>query len=95
MAEIIIKTKWLNKNNGGAKGLAIWPFIFIGDQAGMDLLEHERTHLRQWQQWLIIFFPLAYLITIFLFGYQNSPFEKEARKVQKAYRDKYGYQPLE
>ena len=71
-------------------GLTIWPFIILkntdlkGDQV---LINHEKIHLQQQRELLIIPFYLIYLIEWllrsmyhldFYKGYQNISFEREA-----------------
>ena len=71
-------------------GLTIWPFIILkntdlkGDQV---LINHERIHLQQQRELLIIPFYLIYVVewlfrSVYFFnfykGYQNISFEREA-----------------
>lgn len=42
-----------------------------------SLLEHELTHVRQWQQDAL--FPLRYTAATLRHGYRNNPYEVEAR----------------
>ena len=76
-------------------GLSLWPFIFLKNDAlkeDMVLINHERIHLRQQQELLIIPFYIFYLIewiikSIFYMdrykGYQNISFEREAYHNEK------------
>ena len=71
-------------------GLSLWPFIFLkSDVFKRDtvLINHEKIHLRQQQELLIIPFYFLYLIewlmrTIWYLdsyrAYQNISFEREA-----------------
>ncbi len=72
-------------------GLAIWPFIFLRDghlKADKVLLNHERIHLRQQRELLILPFYMLYLtewIVRYLYynmdsykAYRNLSFEREA-----------------
>lgn len=61
-------------------GLAFWPFIFVPKNAIVtpELLNHERIHLRQQLELLIIPFYVWYLLEFFTKGYYNISFEKEA-----------------
>lgn len=43
------------------------------------LLCHELTHVRQWQKFGVLRFPVLYLWYSLKFGYYNNPFEQEAR----------------
>jgi len=64
----------------GINGLAFWPFIFIapGVTITKELINHERIHLRQQIELLIIPFYIWYLISFYRNGYMNVSFEKEA-----------------
>ncbi|MFD0798680.1 hypothetical protein ACFQZJ_14500 [Maribacter chungangensis] len=71
-------------------GLSLWPFIFLKSDAfkeDMVLINHEKIHLRQQQELLIIPFYILYLTEWLLRavwymdsyrGYQNISFEREA-----------------
>lgn len=71
-------------------GLSIWPFIILKDGALKDdpvLINHEKIHLRQQRELLILPFYIFYvtewlLRSLFHFnfyiGYQNISFEREA-----------------
>jgi hypothetical protein len=63
-----------------AQGLAFYPFIFISPDAVIteELINHERIHLRQQLELLIIPFYIWYLIEFYKKGYMNISFEKEA-----------------
>ena len=43
-----------------------------------DTMRHERQHVRQALFWGI-FLPIAYLAVLPFTGYENNPFEKQAR----------------
>ena len=67
----------------GTIALALWPFIFLGDKSsGHDLvlLNHERIHLRQQLELLLIFFYLINRIKGMKANeaYLNICFEREA-----------------
>lgn len=76
-------------------GLSLWPFIFLKNDALKEdvvLINHERIHLRQQQELLILPFYVLYLIewvlkSIFYMdrykGYQNTSFEREAYHNEK------------
>ena len=66
--------------SNGIRGLAFWPFIFIASNTIVDdeLINHERIHLRQQIEMLIIPFYIWYLIELYTKGYMNISFEKEA-----------------
>lgn len=63
-------------------GMAFFPFIIINENIihdGMDeLINHERIHLRQQLELLILPFYIWYLIAYYRKGYMNVSFEKEA-----------------
>jgi hypothetical protein len=62
------------------KAIALFPFIIISKSTLADsvLLNHERIHLRQQLELLIIPFYIWYIIAFFRKGYLNISFEKEA-----------------
>lgn len=76
-------------------GLSLWPFIFLKNNDLKEdtvLINHERIHLRQQQELLIVFFYIFYLMewvvrTMLYFdtykAYQNLSFEKEAYSNEK------------
>ncbi len=71
-------------------GLSLWPFIILKSDAlkkDTELINHERIHLRQQQELLIIPFYMLYITewllrTIWYLdsyrAYQNISFEREA-----------------
>ena len=61
-------------------GLAFFPFIIVPTSTAVTerLLNHERIHLRQQLEMLIIFFYIVYLYEYYTKGYYNISFEKEA-----------------
>ena len=71
--------------SNGIRGLAFWPFIFISSKTIIDdeLINHERIHLRQQIEMLIIPFYVWYLIEYYRKGYYNVSFEKEAYANEK------------
>ncbi|MCT8338689.1 hypothetical protein MG296_01355 [Flavobacteriaceae bacterium TK19130] len=76
-------------------GLAFWPFIFIANpklKGDLVFLNHERIHLRQQLELLIIFFYVWYGIEFlcrwisignWYKAYRNISFEREAYKNEK------------
>ena len=68
----------------GYKAITIWPFIFIRKECSFNNvdLNHEKIHLRQQLELLIIFFYIIYLIEWIFKGYKNISFEKEAYKYE-------------
>jgi hypothetical protein len=68
------------KKYGGIRALAFFPFIIIPKETIIDdeLINHERIHLRQQLEMLVIPFYIWYLIAIYRKGYYGVSFEKEA-----------------
>lgn len=76
-------------------GLCLWPFIFLrNDSLRQDntLINHERIHLRQQAELLLLFFYLFYFLEWILKscwyrnfhkGYRNISFEREAYSQEK------------
>ena len=64
----------------GINALAFYPFIFVAPHVKIDevLLNHERIHLKQQKELLIIPFYIWYLIALKRKGYMGISFEKEA-----------------
>lgn len=64
----------------GFTGITIWPFIFLSDEKYKTdkIINHEKIHLEQQKEMLIIFFYLLYLIEWFFKGYRKISFELEA-----------------
>lgn len=71
-------------------GLSLWPFIIVKHDELKDdtvLINHEKIHLKQQQELLIVFFYILYISewlirTLFYLdsykAYQNISFEREA-----------------
>ena len=68
------------KKYGGIRALAFFPFIIIPKSTIIDdeLINHERIHLRQQLELLIIPFYVGYLIALWRKGYYGVSFEREA-----------------
>ncbi len=76
-------------------GLSLWPFIILKNDDLKDdivLINHEKIHLKQQQELLIVFFYVFYisewlLRTLFYLdsykAYQNISFEREAYANEK------------
>lgn len=60
--------------------IAIFPFIFARTTTKLTprLINHEKIHLRQQRELLVIPFYIWYLIEFYKKGYMNISFEKEA-----------------
>ena len=85
---IIITSRFLIKN--GIRGLTLYPFIIVSQKSDLEdevLINHEKIHIRQQLELLILPFYIWYLID-FLYqlykfknknkAYRNIIFEKEA-----------------
>ena len=85
---IVVVLKYLTRF--GIRGLTLYPFVFVSDSFAANdvvLINHERIHLRQQLELLVIPFYIWYLLA-FAFGrikfgnwydsYRNICFEKEA-----------------
>jgi hypothetical protein len=61
-------------------GMAFFPFVIINSQVEPtpELINHERIHLRQQIELLVIPFYIWYLIAYYRKGYMQVSFEKEA-----------------
>ncbi|APG60349.1 hypothetical protein LPB144_07995 [Christiangramia salexigens] len=76
--------------SGRFKGISLWPFVILGNKGLKQdpcFLNHEKIHLRQQLELLIIFFYLWYffewLVRFIKYGnslsaYRNISFEREA-----------------
>lgn len=85
---IIVTSKYLIQN--GIRGLTLFPFIFVSENADLDdeiLINHEKIHIQQQKELLVLPFYIWYLINfgiLFLkfknknLAYRNICFEKEA-----------------
>jgi len=73
---MIVFTTWFPF--GRFIAIAIWPFIFTKRYLSISDIIHEKIHLRQQIEMLIIPFYILYLFFSILYGYKNNPFEKEA-----------------
>jgi hypothetical protein len=60
--------------------MAFFPFVIINSQvaATPELINHERIHLRQQIELLLLPFYIWYLIAFYRKGYWDISFEKEA-----------------
>ena len=67
--------------------ITIWPFVFIRDEGNDKTINHERIHLKQQAELLVLPFYVLYVLfwAINLVRYRNSqeayyaiPFEQEA-----------------
>jgi hypothetical protein len=48
---------------------------------------HELKHVEQGRRWGFLIFEVLYALDVFVFGYNHSVFEKEARKAENARRN--------
>ena len=89
----LIVTKYLIPK--GYRGLALFPFVFVKyslDKKNLVFVNHERIHLRQQLELLIIPFFVLYFLEFFLrliqyrnvdLAYRNISFEREAYANEK------------
>ncbi len=70
---------------GGIKAIAFFPFIIIPTTTKINavLINHERIHLRQQFELLLLPFYIWYLIALKRKGYISISFEREAFKNEK------------
>jgi hypothetical protein len=90
---LLIVTKFLIPK--GYRGLTIFPFVFIRykeDRENVVLINHERIHLRQQLELLILPFFILYVLEFvfrlfeyknFNTAYRNISFEREAYSNEK------------
>ena len=76
--------------SGRFKGISLWPFVILESKKLKHdefFLNHERIHLRQQLEFLVIFFYVWYAIEFFIryidcrdamLAYRNISFEREA-----------------
>ena len=62
----------------GYKAITIWPFIFARKKLSEIDINHEKIHLAQQLELLIIPFYIIYFIEWIFKRYRNISFEKEA-----------------
>lgn len=84
---LIVSKKLLS---GRFKGISLWPFVILGNEhlKKDDLfLNHEKIHLRQQLEMLVLFFYIWYAVEFFvryldckngMLAYRNISFEREA-----------------
>ncbi len=69
--------------------IVIWNTIFIFGTSEEDFLankhwlRHELEHVRQWRRYGFLRYIWKYLVYSLRFGYENNPFEREARASEK------------
>lgn len=86
---MIIVCHWLLKNTKIA-GITLFPFIFLRKKEGKnnkELINHEKIHLRQQLELLVVFFYIWYLLEYLYWyiklknkylAYRRISFEREA-----------------
>lgn len=84
---LIISKFWVPK---GFSGITVFPFVFVRDKFWADrnsFIQHEKIHLRQQLELLIVFFFIWYILEFFVRliqfrnrtkAYRNISFEREA-----------------
>lgn len=80
VSDIAIKFFGLFLGGADASAIAFWPFIICASSTKItqQLINHERIHLKQQKELLIIPFYIWYLIAYYRKGYYNVKFEREA-----------------
>lgn len=73
----------------GFKAITLWPFIFVRKGCSFDEIDlnHEKIHLKQQLELLVIPFFLIYISESIFRKYRNISFEKEAYR----YEEDLGY----
>lgn len=88
---------WVNRFllRKGFSGMALWPFVILRHESQLinqRFMNHERIHLLQQIELLILFFYLWYVIEFFIRwaqyqnrrkAYRNISFEREAYQNEK------------
>lgn len=67
-----------------ASAIALWPFIILRSRRDVQndtLIMHERIHLRQQAELLVIFFYLWYLTEYLLYRFQGKSHFEAYRKI--------------
>jgi hypothetical protein len=79
---IQIRVSLLNKTTAA---MALFPFILLNRNKSVSpvTINHERIHLVQQLEMLIIPFYILYVIELIFKGYRNISFEKEAYQNEK------------
>lgn len=84
---LLVRPNFLRKN---FNGIALWPFVIVKHQdlcQDAEFLNHERIHLRQQIELVLVFFYLWYGLEFLLrwisygsrnLAYRNISFEREA-----------------
>ena len=95
---LIVSSRLLS---GRFKGISLWPFVILENthlKGDRFFLNHEKIHLRQQLEMLVLFFYVWYAIEFFvryldckdgMLAYRNISFEREA------YRREYDLKYLE
>ena len=90
---IILSLRFLQKTR--INGITIFPFIFLRESAfkkNKILINHEKIHIRQQLELLIIFFYLWYVVEYYYWyfklknkhlAYRNISFEREAYAMEE------------
>lgn len=76
---MIVKVNFLAKN---VLAMTLWPFILVNSKYPLSesTLRHEKIHLKQQVEMLIIPFYIWYVIEWIFKGYENISFEREAHE---------------
>jgi hypothetical protein len=91
---IVLVFKYLTPK--GFRGLTLYPFVFLKDKSDKEnviLLNHERIHIRQQIELLVVPFLVWYIVEYFVrliqyndrnLAYKNISFEREAYQNEKS-----------
>ncbi len=89
---LIVSKKLLS---GRFKGISLWPFVILGNEHLKKddyFLNHEKIHLRQQLEMLVLFFYIWYAVEFFvryldckngMLAYRNISFEREAYRRER------------
>lgn len=56
-------------------------YALRGYEDNLNLIAHELVHTVQWREYGAVGFPIAYALQVVSYGYQDAPFEVEAREL--------------
>jgi hypothetical protein len=75
---------WLSGMRAPAAAVTLWNVIVVGPDVEITrrLLRHELAHVSQWRRAPLLF-PLRYLLQHLKHGYDNNPYEVEARAAER------------
>lgn len=79
--------KWFLRKTGYQGITSLWRVVYImpGYLSDRELIEHELAHCRQIERDGRIVFAIKYSWWFLRYGYENSPYEVQAREEAKKY----------